>query len=61
MPRVECLDCESMITVPRVAEVGNLVVCEQCGSEMEIVSMAPPELDWPYDYYDYDDDKDSGE
>jgi hypothetical protein len=41
-------------------KVGNRVICPGCDAQLEIVSLIPLELDWPYDagfdYYYQDDD-----
>lgn len=40
--------------------IGDRVICPGCDAQLEIVSLVPPELDWPYDdgydYYYRDDD-----
>ncbi|UCD41076.1 MAG: hypothetical protein JSV69_10860 [Chloroflexota bacterium] len=41
-------------------KVGSKVLCSGCDAELEIVSLIPLELDWPYDggfdYYFGDED-----
>ncbi|MGW8144615.1 MAG: hypothetical protein ACWGN2_09490 [Anaerolineales bacterium] len=41
-------------------KIGNKVICPGCDAQLEIVSIIPIELDWPYDggfdYYYQDDD-----
>lgn len=41
-------------------KVGNRVICPGCDAQLEIVSLFPLDLDWPYDggfdYYFQDDD-----
>lgn len=53
----KCPMCGAAIQVPTNSEVGDLVYCDQCDAELEIVSLKPLELDWPLDdYEDYDED-----
>jgi lysine biosynthesis protein LysW len=51
----KCPMCGAAMQVPTNAEVGDLVYCDQCDAELEVVSLKPLELDWPLDdYEDYD-------
>lgn len=38
---IQCPDCENVIIVPDDAQVGDLVECENCGNEFEIISLSP--------------------
>ncbi len=38
---VECLDCESSVALPDNPEVGDVLVCENCGVELEIIETEP--------------------
>jgi alpha-aminoadipate carrier protein LysW len=39
---VLCPECESVVVVdPAVVEEGDTVECEECGAELEIVSLEP--------------------
>ena len=57
-----CPFCKQVVELKKTAKVGDLVVCRNCDSELEIVSLKPVDLDWPlddyeeYDDYDFDDD-----
>jgi lysine biosynthesis protein LysW len=55
MARVKCPDCEHSF------ELGNRFVgerfdCPECGVELEVSNIDPPEVDWAYDLEDQDDD-----
>ena len=39
-----CPECTTPIVVPDDVLEGELVVCEHCGVELEILSMNPPKL-----------------
>lgn len=67
MPNVSCPMCGAKVSVPTNAKEGDIVYCDACDAELEVVSLKPLELDWPlddydededYDYDDYDDDDD---
>lgn len=61
MAMVLCLDCDRKIELNLNHKPGDKVICSSCGSEFEIVSMDPPEIEWLYDEYDdeeWDDDDD---
>jgi hypothetical protein len=52
MATVYCLDCDRKIVLNPMQKAGDRVLCTSCGSEFEIVSMDPPELEWLYEEYD---------
>ncbi|HEY4381725.1 MAG TPA: hypothetical protein VGN01_15355 [Acidobacteriaceae bacterium] len=55
---VVCPECENPITVDdEEVEEGETVVCDECGLEMEVVSVDPLELA-PVDVAGYDDEDD---
>jgi len=37
--------------------MGQIFKCQSCSSELEIVSLDPVELDWPYDEDEFDEDE----
>ncbi|MBM3208674.1 lysine biosynthesis protein LysW [Candidatus Shapirobacteria bacterium] len=41
---VKCPDCQKEVLVSGDAEVGEIIECENCGAEMEIVSLDPPRV-----------------
>jgi lysine biosynthesis protein LysW len=56
MPKTYCPDCDAVISVddPRV---GAMVTCRDYGTELEVISTDPFEVDYPLDYdQDRDDD-----
>ncbi len=40
-----CPECESKLTLPEEAEVGDVVVCKTCEAVLEIISLRPLELE----------------
>lgn len=67
-----CPGCGARLRFQSV-ELGEFVVCEECGDELEVVRVSPIKLDWAYadplesdeydddfddDDYDFDDDED---
>lgn len=48
MSAAACPDCGHEISFGPESEEGHIVTCRNCGSEFEIISLNPPELDWAY-------------
>ena len=40
----ECPDCEETIIIPDDSEVGEIIDCPNCGAELEIISINPPQV-----------------
>ncbi len=58
MPTAVCPECEEDVYVDPETEQGEIVSCDECGSDLEVVGLDPVELD-PYDGSDnFDDDDD---
>jgi alpha-aminoadipate carrier protein LysW len=56
---VVCPECDNPITVdPDEVEEGESVVCDECGMELEVVSVDPLELA-PVEEAGYDDEEDA--
>ena len=45
MPATACPECEEKVFVDAESEQGDIVTCEECGSELEVVGLDPIELD----------------
>ncbi len=45
--KAECPQCGYEISVGSQPRIGQQVVCNSCGSELEVVWLDPLELDWP--------------
>ena len=43
MPK--CLECDADIALKTDVEIGEIVDCPDCGTEFEVRSVDPPELD----------------
>ena len=41
---VNCPDCEETIIIPDDGQVGEILECQNCGAEVEIVSVNPPQV-----------------
>jgi len=50
----KCPMCGTDVQVPSNTEIGDLVFCDQCDAELEVVNLKPLELDWPLDDYEED-------
>jgi len=45
MPTTACPECSEEVYVDADSEQGDLVSCDECGTELEIVGLDPIELD----------------
>lgn len=61
MPATACPECEEKVYVDAEAEQGDIVTCEECGADLEVVGLDPLELDLYEESDDYDDDDDDEE
>lgn len=66
MEAAECISCGAEIRFRGSPKMGQLVKCQNCDAELEVVWLDPVEVDWPFvddyddedeDYYYYDDDE----
>lgn len=42
--QVECIECGANFEIPDDTTTGEIVVCPECGVELEVISLNPPEL-----------------
>ena len=45
MPTAACPECEEKVYVDADSEQGDIVTCDECGSDLEVVGLDPIELD----------------
>ena len=45
MFNVKCPECEAEIVLDTNAEVGEIIVCPDCGVDLEIVSLSPAKVE----------------
>ena len=45
MPTGTCPECDADVHVDTDADKGDLVSCEECGTDLELVGLDPVELD----------------
>lgn len=45
MNTVSCPECEAQISLQANAEVGEIIVCPDCGVDLEILSLNPATVD----------------
>jgi alpha-aminoadipate carrier protein LysW len=41
----ECPECAADVALPEDVMTGEIVVCPDCGVELEVVNLTPPTLD----------------
>lgn len=71
MPTTVCPECHEDVYVDADSEQGDVIACDECGLDLELVGLDPIELDVyerkagggyddykdDYDDYDYDDER----
>ncbi len=45
MSQATCPECAAEITLEASTEVGEILVCPDCGIDLEVVSLEPPVLE----------------
>ena len=58
VPTGTCPECDADVHVDTDADKGDVVSCEECGTDLEVVGLDPVELDVVEEEYDDDDDED---
>ena len=59
MPTTACPECSENVFVDAESEQGDIIACEECGTQLEIVGLDPIELDiYADENFDYFDDED---
>ena len=58
MPVGTCPDCEAQVHVDLDADKGDLVSCDECGTQLEVVGLDPVELDIAEEDLDDEDEDD---
>jgi alpha-aminoadipate/glutamate carrier protein LysW len=60
VPTGNCPECDADVHVDTDADKGDIVSCEECGTDLEVVGLDPVELDI-VEEEDLDDDLDEDE
>lgn len=47
MPSATCPECDERVYIKADTELGEVIICEECDSDLELVGLDPFELD-PY-------------
>lgn len=61
MPTAACPECEEKVFVDADSEQGDIVTCDECGADLEVVGLDPVELDAHEGKNDFDDGDDEDE
>ena len=56
MPTGTCPECDADVHVDTDADKGDVVSCDECGTDLEVVGLDPVELDIVEEDYDDDDE-----
>jgi len=57
MFKAVCPSCTAQVNLGPKPKMGQHIFCLECDNELQIVSLDPLELDWPFDDDDDDDDE----
>ena len=57
MPTGTCPECDADVHVDTDADKGDVVSCDECGTDLEVVGLDPVELDIVEEDYDEDEDE----
>ena len=57
VPTGTCPECDADVHVDTDADKGDVVSCEECGTDLEVVGLDPVELDIVEEDYDEDEDE----
>lgn len=57
MPTGTCPECDADVHVDTDADKGDMVACEECGTELEVVGLDPVELDIVEEDYGEEDEE----
>ena len=55
MAKTYCPNCDAVVIKDNPRE-GAMVTCRECGTELEVISISPFEVDFPLDYDEAPDD-----
>jgi alpha-aminoadipate carrier protein LysW len=58
VPTGTCPECDADVHVDTDGDKGDIVSCEECGTDLEVVGLDPVELDIVEENYDEDEDED---
>jgi alpha-aminoadipate carrier protein LysW len=58
VPTGTCPECDADVHVDTDADKGDIISCEECGTDLELVGLDPVELDIVEEDYDEDEDED---
>jgi len=50
----ECPSCAENITFQKSPRLGQILRCQFCDSELEVIDLDPVTLDWPYEEEDFE-------
>jgi alpha-aminoadipate carrier protein LysW len=56
--KAQCPECDAWVQVPGSIELWDTVICAECDTELQIISLDPLELDYADFEEDDDDDED---
>ncbi len=61
MPFATCPQCDERIRLADMPDIGDIVTCNWCDARLEVVSLGPIVLDWPFELDEDDETDDDAE
>lgn len=58
MPYAVCPGCDQNIYFRKTPKLGDIVYCDNCEADLEVVNVNPIELDWPWEEEEEEDYED---
>jgi alpha-aminoadipate carrier protein LysW len=59
MPYAACPGCDQNIFLRRNPKLGDIVYCDNCEADLEVVNINPIELEWPWEEDETEDELDA--
>ena len=56
-----CPECDANVAFNKTPFLGQKKTCPDCLAELEVIGLSPIELDWAYEYDDFDSGEDYGD
>ena len=47
-----CIECDSRVWFKKHPNLGDITICPECDTQLEVIRTSPLELHWAYEEYD---------
>ena len=56
-----CIECDSRVWFKKHPNLGDITICPECDTQLEVIRTSPLELHWAYEQYDSYEDYNSND